>query len=688
MKGLAAGVFLWLLTVVGHSWPATTAATVVGLPPQGPRSQGAKVTFERLGGGDTEPLVHSQRARLLSLAVERGETPTPFLPPGLFKATFTATVTLPARDRMRFRLEGRGAATLKLNGQVVLDGALRAGKPLETSDAARLKKGDNELELGFESGAMGDGQVRLFWSGSDFGFEPIPPERLSFPADDAAVAQGERLRLGQQLFADHHCARCHEFEVRRPGESAFAELDTMGPDLRAVGARHKPAWMAAWLQDPKQFRADATLPKLGLSAAECADLAAWLGGLGAPLPMPAFDAEAARRGGERFRQRGCVACHRAPGDAAADPAGWQRIPLAHVGAKWHGAALVDYLQKPATHYEHVKMPDLALSRDDAQDLAAYLLAAPAPSLQPRAGDAAAGRKVAQKYNCAVCHALDVPLEERRAPGVRNLKAKRGCLGEGDARGSAPDHGFQAGQREALAAFLAVAEEAPFRRAPLDYVQRHLTADRCVACHAFDGRPSTWAQWAAVAAMDAPLEKDQDPVAQGVPALTWVGSKLQPSWIDRFVRGEEKSPRPWLVARMPAFRRHGSALAQGLVREHGYGPQDEPPVAADAKLAAAGERLVAQGTGFGCVQCHALGDQPAVQVFEREGIELLTARRRLRHEYYTRWLADPPRLDPDSRMPKYGDDKGKTAFTDVLGGDAAQQFEAIWQFLGSRLPGPR
>ena len=35
------------------------------------------------------------------------------------------------------------------------------------------------------------------------------------------------------------------------------------------------------------------------------------------------------------------------------------------------------------------------------------------------------------------------------------------------------------------------------------------------------------------------------------------------------------------------------------------------------------------------------------------------------------------------MPKFANDKGKTAFTDVLGGDAAAQFEAIWQFLGSR-----
>ena len=139
----------------------------------------------------------------------------------------------------------------------------------------------------------------------------------------------------------------------------------------------------------------------------------------------------------------------------------------------------------------------------------------------------------------------------------------------------------------------------------------------------------------------------------------------------------------MTARMPKFEKHGAALTDGLVREHGYGSKDEPILAGKANLAVRGQRLLAQGTGFGCVQCHAVGDQKATQVFEREGINLTTARGRLRHEYYTRWLADPTRLDPDARMPKYADDKGKTAFTDVLGGKAADQFEAIWQFLGDK-----
>jgi mono/diheme cytochrome c family protein len=657
------------------------------------RVMGAKVTFERVTAGDAEKQVHSQRARLLSLAVERGETPTPFVQPGMFRATWVATLILPARDRCRFRLDGRGSAKLIVNGETVLDDTLRPGKPIETSQPARLKKGDNELVLSFESSGMGDGQVRLFWSGTDFGFEPIAPERLFSPLNDPELDAGEQRVHGLHLFAERRCARCHEFEVRRVGESAFGELDAVGPDLRQAGARLRADWTAQWLRDPKQFRADASMPKLALTGDECDDVAAYLASLGAPLPAVPFAADAADKGRGVFRQYGCVACHVSAGDAVGDGVLAQRIPLAFVPAKWHAAALVEYLQEPTRFHPHVRMPNLRLSLDEATALTAFLLAPATTPLPASKGDVDRGRRASQRHGCVACHALDVQPTDRPAwPQLPTVHADRGCLADVPAKtgapGSAPDHGFTAEQRDAVRAFLPFANDAPFRRSPLDYAARHLHADRCVACHAIDGVPSTWARWTERENAQAPLPKEHDPIAQGVPALTWTGSKLQPSWIERFVLGKEKSPRPWLSARMPAFPHDGAAIAQGLVREHGYGPQDEPPVAPDGAIAAAGEKLLAQGTGFGCVMCHALGDKPAAQVFEREGIELLTARGRLRHEYFTRWLADPPRLDPDSRMPRYASAQGKTAFTEVLGGDAAKQFEAIWQYLGGLRAGRR
>ena len=673
----------WLAAVAALSAGSTFDADTGDAPalPQGGRARGVKVTFARVRPGDG-PNEVSRRARLLSLAVERGETPTPLLPPGAFRATFETIVTLPARDRLRFRIDGRGRAQLRVNGDVVLDGALRTGRSLETEQPLRLKKGDNELVLVFESAAMGDGNVRLFWSGVDFGFEPIAPELMSHAADDPAVARGERLRRGHQLFVERRCARCHDYDQLRVGESAYGELDQAGPELRQVAARARQGFLAAWLADPRAIRPHGAMPRFPLTADDANDIAAWLGGLGTPAAAPGFDAQQVEAGQVRFRELGCIACHVDRREGAATAALGDRIALGFVAQKWHPAALVAYLRDPAAHHPDVRMPDLSLSQEDAEALAAWLLADGAPLPVPP-GHPKRGRRLVQQHRCYLCHVLpdEVPPGDRVFPRYRNLDPDRGCLSADPLARGAPDHGLSPDDRDAVRAFLPFAADAPFRRAPLDFIARHFRADRCDACHALDGEPSTWARLVEPLSANAPLPPTQDPIAQGVPALTWVGAKLQPSWIRGFVLGEIASPRPWLTARMPAFRRHGDALAAGLVREHGYGAQDEPIRPGDAQLAIHGARLVAQGTGFGCVQCHALGDQPAVQVFEREGIELTTARGRLRHEYYTRWLADPTRLDPDSRMPKYADDKGKTAFTDVLGGDAAAQFEAIWQYLG-------
>ncbi|MCK5943289.1 MAG: c-type cytochrome, partial [Planctomycetes bacterium] len=223
--------------------------------PQGPMARGAKVTYATRRG---DKVTHSQRARLLSLAVERGETPTAFLPEGPFTATFEAVVTLPARDRMNFRIDGRGKVKLSVNGKVVLDGRLRGRDPLETAKAVRLRKGGNDLKLEYESAARGDGELRLFWSGYDFGFEPIAPELLSYPANDGPVAGGELLRRGQALFVERRCARCHDYDELRVTESAYLELDRAGPDLRRVASRAQVGWLAKWMRDPHDVRPDAT----------------------------------------------------------------------------------------------------------------------------------------------------------------------------------------------------------------------------------------------------------------------------------------------------------------------------------------------------------------------------------------------------------------------------------------------
>jgi hypothetical protein len=46
----------------------------------------------------------------------------------------------------------------------------------------------------------------------------------------------------------------------------------------------------------------------------------------------------------------------------------------------------------------------------------------------------------------------------------------------------------------------------------------------------------------------------------------------------------------------------------------------------------------------------------------------------------RWMLDPLRIDPQTKMPKFATDGKYTKVTDVYDGDARRQFDAIWHYL--------
>ena len=654
--------------------PAAAAAA-----PATARAQGLKVTYAPFDAERRKKEgSHSFRARLASLAVERGETPTPLIAPGAFEAKFEGVLPLAVRDRYRFRVEGRGSFTLTINGEKALSGSLRAGKPAETAEPVRLKKGDNAFELKFESGLAGDGELRVLWSGPEFAFEPIAPEVWQWATDDKDIQAGELLRTGHHLFSEKRCVQCHRNEEAQ-GAYTRGELDGLAPDLKSAGARLQPGFVAEWIRDPKKVRPDASMPRIHMEKdSDYDDVAAWILSLSQPIETVPFAEGSAERGKERFLELGCVACHIAPGEKVDSDLVLGRMSLSFVPRKWRASALPAFLMDPTRSHSGTKMPNFKLQLEDAKALTAYLLKDAVVTPPPK-GNIENGKHLAQRHACDRCHVIDVPDVGRRFRAVRTLHPTEGCLAEKHAK-KTPDYELTAQERTALRAFLPLANEAVKHVSPMDYAARMVPELRCANCHGFDGRASSWAQIAGVMGREEPLPHEQDPVAQGVPALTWVGSKLQPGWMDRFITGREASPRPWLHARMPVFGSRGSAVIQGLVRSHGFPAQDEPEQPVDTQLAAHGGRLVNMGEGFGCVQCHGVGDKPPVQVFERQGINFKVAQQRLRRDYYMRWMLDPMRIDPDSRMPKFADQKGKTAFVDVLEGDAKKQFDAIWNWF--------
>lgn len=635
---------------------------------------GVALTVEGGGGRDVRSV------RLCALSVPAGTAPSAFVPPGPFTAVFEGFVSVDLGTEATFSAEGVGKLSVTINEKPALDAP---GPDLSKAQgkALLLKKGRNRLVVRYEPPATGDARLRLFWVSEEVQREPVPTAALSHDLNAPALKASSRLREGRELLAQRRCTKCHAVDAK----AGFPELGMDAPSLAEAGARLHPEWMARWIRDPRKLRPEAAMPRgAGMNDQEAADLAAWLASLGTPAPDgPPGDAAA---GGKLFAELRCVGCHTLP---EKDPQP-ERVPLRHVKAKWRPAALREFLKKPDAHYAWIEMPLFALSDDEASKLAAFLLERSRPLEGPAfpAGDAARGLERAKLRGCAGCHTAPAPPAKTYAALAAIPKEgwSRGCMAEGGDEKS-PDFGLSKAQKDALAAFAATDRASLGRDAAPEFAERQLRALRCAACHKRDDRQDLWGDVADETKDLLPKKKDDGEFAEFevavpvVPPLTWTGEKLKPEWTAAFLAGTIKErPRAFLgVLRMPAFPVRAAGLAAGLALEHGCEPVSPPAPAPNRELSEIGRRLSGPGGGLDCLACHAIAGRAATKVFEAPAPNFRLSRDRLRPDYFVRWVREPLRVEPGTKMPQFFQG-GRSQLTEVLEGDATRQIEALWNYL--------
>jgi mono/diheme cytochrome c family protein len=601
------------------------------------------------------------------LYVQNGKSPTPFLPGGKFNATWDGSLTVDKRANYAFQAELNGALKLELNGQVVLD--VTTNGVTEISQPVQLKKGANVLKAQFTSASQGDAFVRLNWQPKDSFMQPIPIEALKIAAETPESRQAAKLHQGRELFLEFRCAKCHA----GPTKDAIPELSMDAPTFEGIGSRRNYDWMARWIQDPKSLRPTAHMPQVlhGAKAKEDAEsIAAYLASLKDETVKPSTaepNADQIGAGEKLFESLHCAACHNPPGGSEADD---KKIYLKQVQAKFASGTLATFLLKPDAHYAWIRMPNFKLSQDEANQLAAFLTSkADKPSESKASSDAAIlerGKKLVQTAGCLSCHSskLENQFSTTALAQLTADKWKQGCLAEkADDASKSPHFSFTAEEREALQAFAASDCSSLTRYVPTEFADRQTKLLNCRECH---GK------------------------FEGFPQFDILGGKLKPEWSKAFISGElAVKPRPWLEARMPAFSQRAEGIAKGLAMNHGYAPETpaEPPI--DMEMAKVGQKLVSSAGGFSCVSCHAIGQVGATQVFESAGINLALTGTRLMKPYLHRWVRNPQLIDPNTKMPVYFDEEGKSPLADVYGGDAVKQIEAIRQYIrqGDKMPPP-
>jgi hypothetical protein len=135
----------------------------------------------------------------------------------------------------------------------------------------------------------------------------------------------------------------------------------------------------------------------------------------------------------------------------------------------------------------------------------------------------------------------------------------------------------------------------------------------------------------------------------------------------------------MLTRMPEFGAENVGHLLALFASVDDQPPGPPPPKLnlpDYRIRSEGRFLVG-GRAFSCVKCHNFGK------FQGEGIQAIdmtTMTRRLRPEWFCRYLRDPAALRPGTRMPAAWPKTGRSMLRDVLEGDSARQIEAVWIYL--------
>jgi cytochrome c553 len=292
-----------------------------------------------------------------------------------------------------------------------------------------------------------------------------------------------------------------------------------------------------------------------------------------------------------------------------------------------------------------------------------------------------GRRVVAAKGCANCHTLPKDVPAAKAPDLAAIakRSGRGCLAESPDPAKVPAYPLDAGRRAALAAFLA--DRSP--PAPGYATRAAIKRFNCLNCHIRDGEGGIGTELAdRMKALEKGESADNDVLP---PRLTGVGHKARPGWLRSVLLAGGRA-RPWMGLRMPQYgETNVGGLPEALAAGDGAAPEAEAKPAAVVSSQIEAGRKLAGKEGLGCIGCH---DVSGFAGGGTRGPDLALTSQRVRPDWYRRWMHNPQRLAPGTRMPQNFND-GRSAFAGVLNGDAETQIDALWAYfaLGPGLPLP-
>ncbi len=566
-------------------------------------------------------------------------------------------------------------------------GVLDAGRKLDpqplTSHPGRLLELHSPLRFGCTPCHAGDGAATTARAAHGGG-----ADRTAFLTGAAVeIACGKchlglvglegapHLSQGRALMRRHQCDGCHEL-------GGLAGPGRPGPDLSGIGARTNPVWLFRWLKSPRDYAADARMPRFPLEDRYVDALVGYLMTFraAAAFDTSRFSPGDAERGERLFRFSFCISCHAVDGKGGTDA-----IDLGRVGNKLSRARLLQILAD--THGADLRSPMPQYRFTDAQvaDLAEYLATGLVdPSFDGPEADSSlarigswwatpaqrveAGRRLFKELRCGNCHDFPGGREWIRVgPLLSRLAEKQVSeISWGAARiprtledyvwrkvedphafATAPHQlkmpTYDLGPDEARDVAVAVLAQTDLPLLPDPFVVRDRSGDtlslagefgrlfqryRCLSCHSVNGVGHN-------ISYDLGVE----------------GSRVRREWLYRYLK-LPYTIRPILTVRMPIFNltdEEARVLADGIAALMRDSSIDSAGAFATGPWeVAAGRRLFEVS---GCLACHQVGAKGGYVGPSFTGGTLVGSK--LQPGWVVRWLENPQALKADVLEPRYG-----------------------------------
>lgn len=283
-----------------------------------------------------------------------------------------------------------------------------------------------------------------------------------------------------------------------------------------------------------------------------------------------------------------------------------------------------------------------------------------------------GKQLFAESGCIHCHTFGDQQAPSASPtlALDGLDSTRGCLAD-EIASPAVDYRLGASQVTAIRAALTQGMEPP--ASPERSVHLTLAALNCYACHErgkIGGPEPSRDAYFTSTVPEMGLEGRLPPSLQGV------GDKLNDEYL-KTVFNEGAHARDYMHTRMPAFN-HGQLkpLVDAIVALDRRDEMESTDTDLTDEQVLINGRKLCGDEGLSCVKCHSFAGNKGGGL---GAIDMLLMPERLRESWFQRYLQDPTKYRPGTRMPNSFVD-GRSALTDINDGSPPLQIDAMWRYL--------